>query len=422
MDFDFSFSNFGEKIGGNCGIVELMKGLGEALTENKEMRMMGGGNPAAIPEIQNIWRNQIKALLQNPNQLDTVLGDYDGPSGNPEFLNKLADLLNQKYHWNISAKNISITSGAQTAFFFLFNLLAGKFPDGSKKKILLPITPEYIGYANQGINNDLFTAIPGLIEEIGNKSFKYRVDFENLKITKEIAAICVSRPTNPSGNVLTDEEIDKLSSIAKSNSIPLIIDNAYGIPFPGAIYTSANPIYDDHIILTLSLSKLGLPGTRTGIVIGNEKIIEKISAANAIIGLANNNIGQAITLPLIESGEIIDISSNIIKPYYFKKMEAALSQVKKSFDESIPYRIHQGEGAFFLWFWFPNLPITTKKLYQRLKKRNVLIVPGEYFFFGIKSPWDHSTECIRITFSQPEPVIKEGIEILADEVKKAYLS
>ena len=420
MGFDFSFSDFGEKIGGNCGIVELMKGLGEALTENKEMRMMGGGNPAAIPEIQNIWRNQIKALLQNPNQLDTVLGDYDGPSGNPEFLNKLADLLNQKHHWNISAKNISITSGAQTAFFFLFNLLAGKFPDGSKKKILLPITPEYIGYANQGINNDLFTAIPGLIEEIGNKSFKYRVDFENLKITKEIAAICVSRPTNPSGNVLTDEEIDKLSSIAKSNSIPLIIDNAYGIPFPGAIYTSANPIYDDHIILTLSLSKLGLPGTRTGIVIGNEKIIEKISAANAIIGLANNNIGQAITLPLIESGEIIDISSNIIKPYYFKKMEAALSQVKKSFDESIPYKIHQGEGAFFLWFWFPNLPITTKKLYQRLKKRNVLIVPGEYFFYGIKGPWNHSKECIRITFSQPESVIKEGIEILADEVRKVH--
>ena len=422
MDFDFSFSDFGEKIGGNCGIVELMKGLGEALTENKEMRMMGGGNPAAIPEIQNIWRNQIKSLLKRPNKLDTVLGDYDGPSGNPEFLNKLADLLNQKYHWNLSAKNISITSGAQTAFFFLFNLLAGQFPDGSKKKILLPIAPEYIGYANQGINNNLFTAIPGLIEEIGNKSFKYRVDFENLTITKEIAAICVSRPTNPSGNVLTDEEIDKLSSIAKSNSIPLIIDNAYGIPFPGAIYTSANPIYDDHIILTLSLSKLGLPGTRTGIVIGNEKIIEKISAANAIIGLANNNIGQAITLPLIESGEIIDISSNIIKPYYFKKMGAALSQVKKSFDESIPYRIHQGEGAFFLWFWFPNLPITTKKLYQRLKKRNVLIVPGEYFFFGIKSPWDHSKECIRITFSQPEPVIKKGIEILADEVKKAYLS
>ncbi|MEC8690392.1 MAG: aminotransferase class I/II-fold pyridoxal phosphate-dependent enzyme, partial [Verrucomicrobiota bacterium] len=313
MGFNFSFSSFGKKIGADCGIVELMQGLGEALAENKEMRMMGGGNPAAIPEVQTIWRKQIESLLTKPEKLDTILGDYDGPSGNPEFIIKLVDLLNKKYNWNLSSKNISITSGAQTAFFFLFNILAGKFSDGTKKKILLPITPEYIGYANQGINNDLFRANPGLIENTSDNSFKYRVDFKKLLITKEIAALCVSRPTNPSGNVLTDSEITQLSSIAKSNHIPLIIDNAYGIPFPGAIYKSANPIYDEHIILTLSLSKLGLPGTRTGIVIGHEKIIEKISAANAIIGLANNNIGQAVTLPLIESGEILDISSNVIR-------------------------------------------------------------------------------------------------------------
>ena len=239
-------------------------------------------------------------------------------------------------------------------------------------------------------------------------------------ITKEIAALCVSRPTNPSGNVLTDSEITQLSSIAKSNHIPLIIDNAYGIPFPGAIYKSANPIYDEHIILTLSLSKLGLPGTRTGIVIGHERIIEKISAANAIIGLANNNIGQAVTLPLIESGEILDISSNVIRPFYLKKMKAAISYVQKAFSDTIPYKIHEAEGAFFLWFWFPNLPITTKKLYERLKKRNVLIVPGEYFFYGIDEPIQHAKECIRITYSQPESIIEEGINILAEEVKKAY--
>ena len=420
MGFNFSFSSFGEKIGADCGIVELMKGLGEALAENKEMRMMGGGNPAAIPEVQTIWRKQIESLLTKPEKLDTILGDYDGPSGNPEFIKKLVDLLNKKYNWNLSSKNISITSGAQTAFFFLFNILAGKFSDGTKKKILLPITPEYIGYANQGINNDLFRANPGLIENTSDNSFKYRVDFKKLLITKEIAALCVSRPTNPSGNVLTDSEITQLSSIAKSNHIPLIIDNAYGIPFPGAIYKSANPIYDEHIILTLSLSKLGLPGTRTGIVIGHERIIEKISAANAIIGLANNNIGQAVTLPLIESGEILDISSNVIRPFYLKKMKAAISYVQKAFTDTIPYKIHEAEGAFFLWFWFPNLPITTKKLYERLRKRNVLIVPGEYFFYGIDEPIQHAKECIRITYSQPESIIEEGINILAEEVKKAY--
>ena len=53
-------------------------------TKRKSLKLAG-------VQIQNIWRNQIKALLQNPDQLDTVLGDYDGPSGNPEFLNKLAE-------------------------------------------------------------------------------------------------------------------------------------------------------------------------------------------------------------------------------------------------------------------------------------------------------------------------------------------
>ncbi len=419
MSFDFSFSNFGEKIGQEGGIVKLMKDLGEALTENQKMRMMGGGNPAAIPEVQSIWREQIQSIIDAPEHLNATLGDYDGPSGNPIFLNALAESLNEKYGWHLTSKNISVTSGAQTAFFFLFNLLAGESKEGIKK-ILLPIAPEYIGYSNQGINNDLFISNPGLIEETGEKSFKYKVDFDNIKITKEIAAICVSRPTNPSGNVLTDQEVTKLSSIAKSHGIPFIIDNAYGNPFPGAIYTSANPIYDDHVILTLSLSKLGLPGTRTGIVIGHEKIIEKISAANAVIGLANNNIGQAMTTPLIKNRKIFKISEGTIRPYYFEKMQRAREYVRQSFAESIPYKIHDGEGAFFLWFWFPDLPITSTELYERLKKKNVLVVPGEYFFYGMNEEWEHTHQCIRITFSQPDDVIKEGIKILAEEVKKAY--
>ena len=121
-----------------------------------------------------------------------------------------------------------------------------------------------------------------------------------MTVTDDIAAICVSRPTNPTGNVLTDEEIARLSDLAKSHGIPLIIDNAYGAPFPNIIFTDAKPVWDEHIILTLSLSKIGLPGTRTGIVIANPKIAAAVASMSAIIGLANPNIGQAIAQPLVE--------------------------------------------------------------------------------------------------------------------------
>ena len=74
-----------------------------------------------------------------------------------------------------------------------------------------------------------------------NGQFKYHVDFAHLEIGDDIAAICVSRPTNPTGNVITDDEVEKLEALAKRHIYPLIIDNAYGVPFPGIIFTQATP-------------------------------------------------------------------------------------------------------------------------------------------------------------------------------------
>ena len=54
-------------------------------------------------------------------------------------------------------------------------------------------------------------------------------------------AICVSRPTNPTGNVITDDEVEQLDALAQTHNVPLIIDGAYGLPFPGLIYTPASP-------------------------------------------------------------------------------------------------------------------------------------------------------------------------------------
>src|ERR1019366_9594599 len=102
-----------------------------------------------------------------------------------------------------------------------------------------------------------------------------------------ISALCVSRPTNPSGNVLTDDEVARLAAATAGADIPLIIDNAYGLPFPGIVFAQATPYWDPNVVLCMSLSKLGLPTSRTGIIIAQPKIIEAISAMNAIASLAN---------------------------------------------------------------------------------------------------------------------------------------
>ena len=98
----------------------------------------------------------------------------------------------------------------------------------------------------------------------------------------------------PSGNVVTDAELDEVAKKCATAGVPLIIDGAYGLPFPGMIYTPATPFWDDNTILCLSLSKLGLPGVRTGIVVAAPEVTELIRNANAINGLAPTRVGQSL--------------------------------------------------------------------------------------------------------------------------------
>lgn len=415
----YDFSNFGRQLGCGSGIGELMDDLGHALASGgPDLKMLGGGQPAQIPEINAIWRRRIEELMDEAGGMEKALTSYDPPRGNPAFLEAVAKLFRDTFGWNLTSENIAVTCGGQTAFYFLFNLLAGQMPDGSVRKILLPLVPEYIGYANQGVSGDLFRAATPLIEKTGPHGFKYRVDFDNLAITPDIAAICASRPTNPTGNVLTDSEVARLSGIAKEHGIPLIIDNAYGAPFPGILFADAAPFWDEHVILTLSLSKIGLPGTRTGIVIGPPEIIRALGSMSAIAGLSNPNIGQQIALPLIMSGEILTISREIVRPFYQEKCRLARLAAEETFGDDMEWFMHVSEGALFLWIWFPGLRISSQELYERLKKRGVLVIPGHHFFFGHDDEmWRHRHECIRLSYAMDESIVRDGLGIIAEEVK-----
>ena len=127
-----------------------------------------------------------------------------------------------------------------------------------------------------------------------------------------------------------------------------------------------------------------------------------------------------LTRMALQDRSILRLSHEAIQPYYLKRSRQAIEWVRAAFGSSIPVQIHRSEGALFLWLRFPRLPITSAELYQRLKARKVLIIPGHYFFFGLETPHPHEQECIRMTFSQDESTVEEGISILADEVAKVY--
>ncbi|WP_454538235.1 valine--pyruvate transaminase, partial [Escherichia coli] len=336
-----TFSLFGDKFTRHSGITLLMEDLNDGLRTPGAI-MLGGGNPAQIPEMQDYFQTLLTDMLESGKATD-ALCNYDGPQGKTELLTLLAGMLREKLGWDIEAQNIALTNGSQSAFFYLFNLFAGRRADGRVKKVLFPLAPEYIGYADAGLEEDLFVSARPNIELLPEGQFKYHVDFEHLHIGEETGMICVSRPTNPTGNVITDEELLKLDALANQHGIPLVIDNAYGVPFPGIIFSEARPLWNPNIVLCMSLSKLGLPGSRCGIIIANEKIITAITNMNGIISLAPGGIGPAMMCEMIKRNDLLRLSETVIKPFYYQRVQETIAIIRRYLPED-RCLIHKPEG------------------------------------------------------------------------------
>ncbi len=109
----------------------------------------------------------------------------------------------------------------------------------------------------------------------------------------------------------------------------------------------------------------------------------------------------------------------VIRPYYQARADEAVEWLRDDCGD-LPLRIHRPEGAFFLWLWFPGLPVTSQELYARLKARGVLVLSGHHFFPGLADSWAHRNECLRINCSQDRASVRAGIQLIAAEVRRAF--
>lgn len=413
------FSDFGNKMRAEAGILQLMDDLGKALADTPPMAMFGGGNPAQIPAVTQAYADSLRTILGDEKLAGAMLGNYDTPQGHAGFITAITAYLNRHFNLGITEENVAITPGSQTGYFLLFNLIAGR-SGHAQRKIMFPLVPEYIGYADQGLEPDMFCSLRPRIQKRGAHAFKYYVDLKNLRLSADIAAVCVSRPTNPSGNVVSYQELLQLAARAAEHEALLVIDNAYGLPFPGVIQQGAGLFWDTNVVHSMSLSKVGLPTSRVGIFVGPAELMRALASANAIVSLASPSIGQYVARPLLEDDAIDVLCQQHIQPYYQARRSKMDQLIAQHFPPELPWRLHAYEGSYFYWLWCEGARMTSGQMYEWLKARGVLVVPGQYFFPGQPDDWTHKHECLRINFARPDAELEAGVPLLAEAIKVAY--
>ena len=410
------YSNFVRNFNAHSGAKELMEDMSCNVPGLDTVYRLGGGNPAIIPEVAELFRAELAKIAADPARFDNLASIYPEPLGDARFREALANLLRDEYGWPLTAKNIALTPGSQLGFYFLFNMFGGVGPGGKRRRIIIPLCPEYIGYKGLLADDADVASRRSIIRKLPNRQFKYGLRMEGLDEVEDIGAIVVSRPTNPTGNVIRQSELARLDAVAQERGVPLIVDNAYGFPFPGMIYVNEQPKWNENTILTMSLSKIGLPALRTGIVVANEEVIEIMGRINALSQLAVGAAGAAMVAPLLENRELIRISRDLIKPFYQGKISDAVGFCHETLT-ACDYYIHKPEGSMFLWLWFPGLN-DNHALYRRLKARGVMVLSGHEFFPGLRSPWIHSRECIRINVCGDSDSVFEGLRIIGEEASR----
>jgi valine--pyruvate aminotransferase len=418
-----ALTKIGDQMSNLTGVRAIMKDIIETLRAGAGQHFinLSAGNPLILPEVEQLWRDCTAELLASSEYGDVVCR-YGSSQGYAPFVEAIANDFNKRYGLNLSDRNILVTAGSQTLYFYAANAFGGYTTSGDLKQIVLPLSPDYTGYGGVCLVPEALVAYkPTLDIDANAHQFKYRPDFSQLSITEDTGCVLFSRPCNPTGNVVTDDEVKKIVALAEPFDVPVLIDSAYAPPFPALNFTEMTPIFGDNILHCMSLSKAGLPGERVGIAIGDERWIQVLESFQTNACLHASRYGQAIAAYAINSGRLAEIAETVIRPFYKNKFTVLEDTLNKAMPTNLPWFLHRGEGAIFAWLWLQNLPITDWEFYQELKQVGVIVVPGSTFFPGLREDWQHKHECLRISLTGSDEEIVTGMQRLAKVVEEVYL-
>lgn len=327
---------------------------------------------------------------------------YGQSQGEPEFLEAIKTYYHGLGYGFIDTPQIQVTSGGSEAISMA---LFATCEPGDEVIVFEPLYANYNTYAV--VNGVKLVAVPTSIDDGFHLPAKSIIE---KKITKKTRAILYCNPNNPTGTVLTREEIDMLVSIAKRHGLFLLSDEVYReFTYDGrkqvSLLSSMQEIPKLAILLDSMSKRYSLCGARLGTLISlNNDIMAgvlRVAQGRLSAGL----VDQAMAAKLTH-----------VPASYFKKVHDEYENRRDVLYEglvSIPgVVVPKPEGAFYA---IVKLPIADsedfcKWLLTSFRDNNetVMLAPASGFY---ATPGRGKNE-VRIAYVLNIPSLKRSIELI----------
>ncbi len=322
-----------------------------------------------------------------PAVLDRLLNlplGYNEAVGTHELRSALAATYE-----NCDADNILVTTGAIEANFLVFNTLLNA---GDHVVAVYPAYQQLNSVPRAiGCDVSLWNVEP---------SNQFRYDVEALKklVRPNTRLIVMNTPHNPSGAMLSAEEMQYIYDLAESLDAMIMCDEAYRwITIPGGD-VFAPPAYNlgPRAISTGTFSKpFGLPGLRTGWVAAPKEVVKQCWFMRDYISLSPGKLNDALAVLALKHREaIMRRNAEIIRV----NLDLA-NQWINSRSDLLSWKAPRGGLLAMLHY---NLDIPSLELADKLATEySVMLAPGSAFGYE---------QYLRIGVGQNPAIFKAGIE------------
>ena len=296
------------------------------------------------------------------------LHGYTSAPGDMTVRKAVSDYMNEKYGIGCEPSDFYMTAGAAAS---LTITLRSVCREGSQVIVFTPYFPEYkVFIENAG----------GTTVEVPVRTEDFQPDFEALEraLNRDTAAVIVNSPNNPTGAVLTEESLKKLSELLEKaqerfgTEIFLISDE----PYRELVYEGtklALPVnYYDNTIVCYSWSKsLSMPGERIGYIMVSPRARRRRKIYAAVCG-SGRSLGFVCAPALMQYVVAMNQGVTSDLEEYAKNRQLIYEIVTGCGFEAV-----RPDGAFYLFVKSPSGD--GNELSERAKKYELLLVPSDSF-------------------------------------------
>lgn len=324
---------------------------------------------------------------------------YAPSNGTPGLRKAAAEFLAEKYGQKYDPSEILITNGVTES---IYDFLTAVINPGDVILVPTPIFPLYIGDA---------LSMGAQVVQIDTSDDDFKLTPAKLKAALDeygdkVKALVMNYPTNPTGVMYTQEELDALADVVRDKPIFVLCDEIYSELNYDQPHASMEKTLHDQVVLMNGVSKAwAMTGYRIGVVAAPKPILDQLAKIHQAITTTEPTPMQDAAEEALKNGKNDALP---MKAEFQKRRDVLYAGLTK-----LGFECVKPKGAFYIFAKIPEglEQDDTKFIYDLAEKGHVAVIAGSFFAKGGEG-------YIRLSYATSMDQIEEGLKRLKKYVEE----